>query len=156
MGRGNICVHGKYEGLYYVDRDYLDCYTSKESNEDGEYEERMLGEMHSEDFSDYDYDSHLSSIYYDDFLQNFTSMMEKRFKSLESTGNEYGTIMENNLFEIEIEDNEWSYAVKLIQKEHWYDNHLEGLQKKHYQNYLKGIKEILLELFPTIGCYGGA
>ena len=52
--------------------------------------------------------------------------------------------------------NEWSYAVKLIQKECWYDNHLEGLQKKHYQNYLEGIKNILLEIFPEIGCYGGA
>ena len=28
-----------------------------------------------------------------------------------------------SLADIEIEDNQWSYAVKLIQKECWYDNH---------------------------------
>ena len=82
--------------------------------------------------------------------------MEKKFKSFVATGNDFGTILENELFEIEIEDNQWSYAVKLIQKECWYDNHLEGLQKKHYENYLNGIKNILLEMFPSIGCYGGA
>ena len=125
-------------------------------NDDGEYEEKMLGDMSMEDFNDFEYDDVLSGIYYDDFLQNFTAMMEKKFKSFVSTGDDYGTVMENNLFEIEIEDNEWSYAVKLIQKEDWYDNHLEGLQKKHYENYLNGIKNILLELFPSIGCYGGA
>jgi hypothetical protein len=64
--------------------------------------------------------------------------------------------MENQLFEIKIEDNEWSYAVKLLQKEPGYDYDYTGLQKKHYKNYLNAIKEVLLELFPSIGCYGGA
>ena len=156
MGRGNVCVFGDYEGLYYVDRDYLDCYIAKETNEDGEYEEKMLGDMSMEDFEDYDYDEFLSHFYYEDFIQEFTSMMEKKFKSFTSTGKEYGVIMENNLFEIEIEDNEWSYAVKLIQKEDWYDNHLEGLQKKHYENYLNGIKNISYDLYPitnSFDCY---
>ena len=156
MGRGNTCVFGKYEGLYYVDRDYIDCYVAKEMNEDGEYEEKMLGDLSMGDFGDYDYDYALSEMYYEDFVYEFISMMEKKFKSFGTTGNNYGVVMENNLFEIEIEDNEWSYAVKLIQKEDDYDNHLEGLQKKHYKNYLNGIKVILLELFPSIGCYGGA
>jgi hypothetical protein len=156
MGRGNVCVFGDYEGLYYVDRDYLDCYIAKEMDEYGEYEEKMLGDMEMDDFSNYDYDYDLSNIYYEDFIQEFTAMMEKKFKSFVSTGKDFGIVMENNLFEIEIEDNQWSYAVKLIQKECWYDNHLEGLQKKHYENYLNGMKMILLELFPSIGCYGGA
>ena len=41
MGRGNICTFGDYEGLWYVDRDYLDCYISKFENENGEYEEKF-------------------------------------------------------------------------------------------------------------------
>lgn len=157
MGKGNTCVFGKYEGLYYVDRDYIDCYISKEVDENGEYINKLQYDMnYPEDYNNFDYDDILSSIYYNDFIQEFTSMMENKFKSFVSTGNDFGTIMENNLFEIEVEDNEWSYAVKLIQKEDNYDNHLEGLQKKHYENYLNGIKNILLELFPSIGCYGGA
>lgn len=157
MGKGNTCVFGKYEGLYYVDRDYIDCYISKVADENGEYINKLQYDMnYPEDYNNFDYDDILSSIYYNDFIQEFTSMMENKFKSFVSTGNDFGTIMENNLFEIEVEDNEWSYAVKLIQKEDNYDNHLEGLQKKHYENYLNGIKNILLELFPSIGCYGGA
>ena len=156
MGRANVCVFGDYEGLYYVDRGYIDVYTAKDMNEDGEYEEKMYIDLDLDDFGDYDYDEFLSQIYYEDFIQEFTAMMENKFKSFTSTGKNYGTVMENNLFEIEIEDNQWSYAVKLIQKECWYDNHLEGLQKKHYENYLDGMKNILLELFPSIGCYGGA
>lgn len=156
MGRGNVCVFGEYEGLYYVDRGYIDCYIAKEADEYGEYEEKMYCDMDLNDFADYDYDEFLSRIYYEDFISEFISIMEKKFKSFVSTGKDFGTIMENNLFEIEIEDNQWSYAVKLIQKECWYDNHLEGLQKKHYENYLNGIKTILLKLFPSIGCYRGA
>lgn len=156
MGRGNVCVFGKYEGLYYVDRDYIDCYIAKEADEDGEFEQKMLCDMDMVDFQSFDYDYVLSEMYYDDFIYEFTSLMNERFKSFVSTGKDFGIVMENNLFNIEIEDNQWSYAVKLIQKECWYDNHLDGLQKKHYENYLDGIKSILLELFPSIGCYGGA
>ena len=156
MGKGNICVNGKFEGLYYVDKDYIDCYISKETDENGEYFNKLQCEMeYPEDYQNFDYDDILSNFYYNEFIQEFTSKMENKFKSFVSTGNDFETIMENSLFEIEVEDNEWSYAVKLIQKESYYEN-LEGLQKKHYQNYLDGIKMILLDLFPSIGCYGGA
>ena len=158
MGRGNTCAHGKYEGLYYADRDYIDCYISREPDEDGCYDSKLLEEMSRNDFDNYDYDDCCSASNYEWFIQEFTSKMKKRFKSLECTGKDFGVIMENRLFEIEIEDNEWSYAVKLLQKESdYYDNYsMEGLQAKHYKNYLNAIKEVLLELFPSIGCYGGA
>ena len=153
MGRGNVCVFRDYEGLYYVDRGYIDFYVPI----DGEADDgKFFEEMEHNDFADYEYDEFLSRIYYEDFIYDFIYYFTKKFKSFSKTGNDYGTIMENELFEIEIEDNQWSYAVKLIQKEDCYDNHLEGLQKKHYENYLEGIKNILLEMFPSIGCYGGA
>lgn len=155
MGRGNVCVFGDYEGLYYADRDYLDCYIAKEADEDGEFEQKMLEEMSMNDFDNFDYDEVLSEMYYDDFISEFIELMRNKFKSFSTTGKTYGVIMENNLFEIEIEDNQWSYAVKLIQKEHWCYS-LEGLQAKHYMNYLEGIKTALLDIFPSIGCYGGA
>lgn len=152
MGRGNVCTFGKYEGLYYADRDYLDFYVPI----DGEADEgKYLEEMEHNDFSDYEYDEFISQANYEDFISEFISLFRGKFKSFSATGKDYGVIMENNLFEIEVEDNQWSYAVKLIQKEHWCFS-LEGLQAKHYKNYLEGIKTVMLEIFPSIGCYGGA
>ena len=153
MGRGNVCTFGKYEGLYYAERDYLDFYVPI----DGEADEgKLLEEMEHNDFSNYEYDEFISRSYYEDFISLFVSLFRGKFKSFSATGKDYEVILENELFTIEVEDNEWSYAVKLIQKEDAYDNHLEGLQKKHYKNYLEGMKNALLEIFPSIGCYGGA
>jgi hypothetical protein len=81
MGRGNVCVFGDYEGLYYVDRGYIDCYVAKDMNEYGEYEEKMYCDLEVEDFCDYDYSYTLSSLYYEDFIRDFTDMMKKKFKS---------------------------------------------------------------------------
>ena len=63
-------------------------------------------------------------------------------------------ILENALFYIVVEDNEWSVAIKLIQKEDWLLN-LDGLQAKHYQSYLNGMKDCLFEQFDELGTYGG-
>lgn len=155
MGCGNVNVYGEYEGLWYVDKDYLDYYIAKEADEYGDYDSKMLGDMTAEDFNDYDYDNDLSYLNTIDYINMFVEKMEKRFGSFVSTEEEFGTIMENSLFEIKIVDNEWSYAIELIQKENEYDDYLSGLQKKHYQNYLNGMKDILLGMFPEIGCYGG-
>lgn len=153
MGRGNVCTFGEYEGLYYADRNYLDFYVPI----DGEADDgKFYGEIEYSELDNYEYDEFLSRMYYEDFVNDFVYSFKKKFKSFTETANDYGVILENSLFTIEIEDNVWSYAVKLIQKEDDYDNHLEGLQKKHYRNYLDGIKTTLLELFPTIGIYKGA
>jgi hypothetical protein len=153
MGRGNVCVFGDYEGLYYVDRGYLDYYVPI----DGEADDGLfLEEMEHNDFANYEYDEFISRSYYEDFINEFVYLFRKRFNSFTETGDDYGVILENELFQIEVEDNQWSYAVKLIQKEDCYDDHLNGLQKKHHENYLEGMKNILLKMFPSIGCYGGA
>ena len=154
MGRGNVCVFGQDEGLYYADRDYLDYYIPIDGESD---EGKYLVEMnhYDHDFENFVYDEYISMANYEDFISVFKTIMLKKFKSLCDTEKDYGVILENELFKIEIEDNEWSYAVKLLQKEHWYYN-LEGLQAKHYINYLEGIKTALLKIFPSIGCYGGA
>ena len=156
MGRGNVCVWGDYEGLWFVDRDYLDCYIAKFENEDGEYDSRLHCEIEYNDIGCFDYDYTMSEIYYEEFIREFIEMMGNKFDSFYSTGRTGGTIMENNLFKIKVVDNQWSYAVMLIQKENDYDDCLRGLQKRHYKNYLEGMKDILLDMFPEIGCYTGA
>ena len=133
MGRGNIHTHGDYEGLYYIDYDYIDYYTSKEENEYGEVDIKLLADMDADDFEDYEYDDDLSRLSAEEYINMFVEDMTKKFDSFVATGKTYGVIMENSLFEIKIEDNEWSYAVELIQKD---DYSISGLQKKHYKQYL--------------------
>ena len=120
MGRGNTMVQGKYEGLYYVDND-------------GEVE--LLGAI--SDLKDWDYDYEISRENFEWFLNQFCEDFQKMFPSFEIVQTDCcGTIMKNNLFEIVVEDNEWSYAVKLIQLEaDYYESSKEGFQKKHYKNY---------------------
>lgn len=149
---GNINVYGEYEGLYYIDYDYIDYYKSKEENEYGEFDIKLLADMDADDFEDYEYDYDLSRLSAEEYINMFVEDMTKKFDSFVATGKTYGVIMENSLFEIKIEDNEWSYAVELIQKD---DYSISGLQKKYYKQYLDGMKDVLLLLFPEIGYWSG-
>ena len=66
-------------------------------------------------------------------------------------------ILESKLFYICVEDNEWSLAVKLLQKEEpWGLPWMENLQKRLYEKYLEGMKRCLLEVLPSIGTHKGA
>ena len=154
MGRGNECVTGKYEGLYFADKDYLEAYIKANDADEGPIV-KLLGMLTYEEMNEYEFDYELSEEFYEEFVFNFKENMEKRFKSLSSTNETFGTVLENKLFKIVIIDNEWSYAVELLQKESEYGGNIEGLQAKHFKRYLEGIKESLLEIFPEIGTYTG-
>ena len=48
MGRGNVCVTGPYEGLFYIDNDYTDVYRCSDiCTED--METRLLGNLDAQD-----------------------------------------------------------------------------------------------------------
>lgn len=144
MGRGNVCTHGKYEGLYYIDYENFACYATDENG--NETKERCY-EIEN-DLLQFDLEAIKDSL-----IKKYPS-----FCKIEKSMKEGTAILENNLFYIVIEDNQWSLAIKLIQKEaSFYDNYNKNnLQKKHYLNYLEGLKEVLFELYDTIGIYGGA
>ena len=143
MGAGNACVHGEYEGLFYIDWD----------NFSSEYEDDY-GEI----ITDYDMqrDDFKSSLY--EFKDSFMEKYPSFSKCEKWISNQEKAVLENKLFYIAIEDNQWSMAIKLIQKEQdYYDNgNLNNLQKRHYQNYLDGIRDTLFEQFEELGTYGGA
>ena len=143
MSRGNVCAHGDYEGLYYVG---WDNFHYEFEDEDGKA------------FIDYDE----QRWEWEDSLEVFKQDFKKKYKSFsdcdEWIGRDEHAILESELFYIVIEDNEWSIAVKLIQKEepYYWNGSIEGLQKKHYQSYLNGIKECLFNQFDALGIYSGA
>lgn len=171
MGRGNVCVHGPYEGLYFIDTDHFHVY--REDDPYSDYPEvRLLGELDYEEQTgdQWIYDEIGSAEELDDIIECFLDDFLRRFPSFHRTtketwirngpGGQYGemsrrVLAENNLYYICAEDNEWSEAVELIQKEDVYDNHLLGLQAKHYQSYINGIRDALLDRLPSIGTYTG-
>lgn len=158
MGRGNVCVNGKYEGLYYIDRDYTDVYCRKYDHDI--YEEECLSELDYADIANGDWEYEYSMI--DDYIEEFIHSFVKRYKAFsrpckKTYVGDGIVILESKLFYIVLEDNQWSYAVKLIQKSGIYDEYMfENLQRKHHVTYLAGIRNTLLDIFPEIGTYKGA
>ena len=160
MGRGNVCVTGEFEGLYYINNDDFHAY--RQSSDDETY--TLLRDLSYEDiqgenwcFDEEETENELQSIiesFITDFIEQFHSF--KRAADDHWLSNERRIILENNLFYVCTEDNEWSLAVELVQKEDPYDDHLKGLQKRHYETYLTGIKQSLLKLLPSIGIRCGA
>ncbi len=155
MGRGNVCTFGAAEGLFFVDNDFLDVYFKED--EDGEREYRSLRE------ADDGFEYCESESYWNrkDFECEFAEAMRERFPSLEYVdkwiSNTRRALLENSLFYIVLEDNEWSLAVELIQKEGEYGGEEKvGLQMGLYMKFLEGIKQILLDMHGEVGEYCGA
>lgn len=163
MGRGNVCVTGPHEGLYYIDNDHVHVYRRDDPFSD-EPETRLMGELDYGELTggDWLYDDWGTREEEDDILECFMDSFGRMFPSFSRVSGEqwvrdgaYGDmnrrlIMESGLFYVAVQDNEWSLAVELIQKESPYDDHLSGLQARHYQRYLDGMKTCLLERLPSI------
>lgn len=160
MGRGNVCVFNEYEGLFYIDNDDLDEYCRVDEETD-EVEHRLLGELSYEELTggDWKFDEWQSRRNWEDAKLNLICALMAKFPSFTRCDKwidrEQYALLENNLFYVAVEDNQWSQAVLLIQKEDDYFDY-SGLQKRHYQRYLDGIRDCLFEQFDTLGTYGGA
>lgn len=170
MGRGNVCVSGSCEGLFYIDND--DFHVYRRDDPYAEYPDtRLMGELDFGELTggEWYYDEVGTMCEEDDVLECFMEDFCKRFPSFErAEGNEWvrngpwgdysrRVILESKLFYICVEDNEWSLAVELVQKEEpWGDVWMENLQKRLYQKYLDGMKKALLNRLPGIGTYSGA
>lgn len=156
MGRGNVCTFGKCEGLYFVDRDFLDVYTKNR----GEEESKLMRDVECGD-TEFEYNETESEFNREDFFYLFAEEFRRRFPSFEFVdkwiSNSRRAMLENRLFYIVLEDNQWSIAIELIQKEGEYGGEeLVGLQMGLYVKYLKGIEQILLDMNGEVGIYTGA
>ena len=156
MGRGNVCVHGPCEGLYYIDNDDFQVYCLGS-------ETKLLRELDYTSLvsGNWEYDADLSEHELGDILGGFMESFTGMFPSFARTepgvwiSRSRRAILENTLFYIAIEDNEWSVAVELLQKDFEGCANLFGLQQRHYKSYLLGLEKCLLEILPSIGTYTG-
>lgn len=163
MGRGNCCVHGPYEGLYFIDNEYLHVYRSSEASAaDGpetrllrelDYEELTGGRWLYDDLCTEDATQELLDTFADDLMNVFPSF--RRVPSGYWISQDRRAILENQLFYVCIEDNQWSLAIELIQKELCDDAAWSTFQARHYRRYLDGMKRCLLRYLPSIGIYNG-
>ena len=158
MGRGNVHPDGPYEGVFYIDNDYLHVYCKK-----GSCDETRLRRYVSGDDILYEglvYNEIRSSEEKADVLECFCDELMKLCPSFHKVmddfwiGRKRRMILENSLFYICVEDNDWSLAVELIQHD---DDHgrIAGLQKRHYAHYLECMKKALLSRLTEIGIYTG-
>ena len=51
MGRGNVCVTGAYEGLYYIDNDHFHVYRRDKPDSDDEFQTRLMGNLSHEELT---------------------------------------------------------------------------------------------------------
>lgn len=130
MGRGNVSVSGPYEGLYYIDNDHIHAYRRDDPLSD-EPETRLMGELDYGELTggDWLYDDWGTGEEEDDILECFMDSFGRMFPSFSRVHGDqwirdgaYGdvnrrVIMESKLFYVAVQDNEWSLAVELIQKE---------------------------------------
>lgn len=166
MGRGNVCVTGRYEGLYYIDYVDTEVYRRKSGDPEDEDGYKMLRDLGYDELTggEWERDDLQSETMYDDVIENFACTFMARFRSftrcnkwIRSGCNYRRAILENELFYICTEDNEWSMAVELVQKEEPYgEPWMENLQGRHFQKYLDGVLRALLEFLPSVGTRRGA
>lgn len=159
MGRGNCCVLGAYEGLYYIDNDDLYVYRPVGSIAAEDPELRLRRNIHFEDLAEWEYSDIDTEWWEGEVIEDLTNDLMDRFPSFTPCDkwitSERHAILENKLFYIALEDNQWAMAVELIQKEGIYDDSIIPLQKRHHQYYLQGIKMALFAQFETLGVYNG-
>ena len=163
MGRGNCCVFGKYEGLYFIDNDDIHVYCRAGSDPDELPELRLLRDLDFGSLTDGAWVYHematcveeedVLSCFTEDFLRMFPSF--HRIEPEQWISSSQRAILENALFYICLEDSQWSLAVELIQKESHRDRSYESLQARHYRQYLLGMQTCLLNRLPSIGTYIG-
>lgn len=145
MGKGNCCVLGEYEGLYFIDwSNFNDQYEDDEGNSITDY-----------DLQRFEWENSLEQ-----FIIDFTAKYKSFYRCDKDKwiNRNEKAILENELFYIITEDNDWSMAIKLIQKEQdYYSNgNIKNLQARHYKNYLNGIRDCLFNQFEEINTYAGA
>ena len=155
MGKNNVCVVGPCEGLYYIDNDYIHAY----HRSDDASEIKLLGELDYCELTSgsWIFDDMESQWNWENALSTLKANLMERFSSFSEcdawVSRNEDAILENSLFYVAVEDNQWSMAIKLLQKKD--DKRIAGLQARHYRNYLDGILSALLSMFESVGTYNG-
>lgn len=111
MGKGNVCVSGPYEGLFYIDNDYTTVLRREDNCEDT----ILRKDLSAKDLSgsDWLFDDEGSANELEDVLECFVENFTHRYPSFARVkqdkwlGRNVRVILESSLFYIGIEDSDW-------------------------------------------------
>lgn len=152
MGYANVAADYK-DDLLYVPYDYLSIYTKNN--------QKIIkhgNEIASEEIEDYEYNKKLSQLEFDEFKERFCTDMQKKFKSLQPVdrwkGRYQHIILENSLFEIALQDNQWSIAVELLNRDDY--PYSKNFQTSKFPAFFKGMRDILFTYFDKLYIRTGA
>ena len=152
MSGSNVNV-SMNDGLYYVHYDSINLYKNKHDPNDVRPAKLIPANLRQ----DYELDLPLSQANYDTWLTNFRAAMRKRYKSYRQIDKYQKAgkriILQNDMFHVIIEDNEWSFAVELISRPRY---PYPQLQKHLFTHFFKGMREILLTMTDTLYIRSGS
>lgn len=166
MGAGNVCVLNEYEGLYYLDNDFLDYYHAcddVDAEPKSANELRLAGIEYNYDGKDcgWRYDEYESRFAYSEMVEDFKEYMTCKFPSFTSADEwltrDRHVILENKLFYIALADNQWSVAFLLLERmDDWgFDESKKALKARHFSAYLDAVKDYLLDTYGECCTYSG-
>ena len=152
MSQGNVNV-SLNDGLYYIHYNSVNVYKSKQNPKDL----RTIDQIPSHQRNQFNLDLPLSQANYDAWLEQFRKAMCKRYKSYRIVDKylkrTQRIVLENNMFQVIIEDNEWSFAVELISIPQC---PYKAFQKHLFSQFFKGMREILFTITETIYIRNGS
>lgn len=146
MRNRNINVSSS-DALYFVHYDTVELYKNKHNPLDI----RPKADIPAGKEADYKFDAETSQKKYDEYIDTFCRLMRRRLPSLKPVQNTERSrrkiLLQNSMFSIAVEDNNWSFAVELLSRP---ECPYKSLQKHHFASFVKGMQDCLFILFNEI------
>lgn len=137
-------------GLFYID--YKDIFIYNKPNDSNFIKQK---DINPDELNNYEFNQDASQAHYNNCIDKISDYMANNFDSMLKTDlreKKKHIIAANQLFQVTLEDNDWSVAVQLlpIKKAN------KGLQKQMYYAFLHGLRNALFEQFDTLYVRNGS
>lgn len=137
-------------GLFYID--YKDIFIYNKPNDSNFIKQK---DINPDELNNYEFNQDASQAHYNNCIDKISDYMANNFDSMLKTDlreKKKHIIAANQLFQVTLEDNDWSVAVQLLPVK----KANKGLQKQMYYAFLHGLRNALFEQFDTLYVRNGS